>query len=327
MKALITGIIGQDGSYLSEFLLSKGYEVHGIIRRNSQYNTKNIEGLDIKLHYGDLTDSTSISNIIKNVMPNEIYNLGAFTHVGQSFQCSDYVMQVNGLGCLYILEAIKQINKSIKFYQASTSELMGDVKETPQNENTPFNPVSPYGIAKQVAYYYTKMYRNAYNLFACNGILFNHESSRRGEDFVSKKIVKAVVNIANGSRLPLILGNLDAKRDWGYAKDYVEAMWLMLQKDFADDYVIATGETHTVREFVELAFKEVNIDIEWRGSIGYEKGNGRIFVEVDEKFYRPLDVNTLCGDYSKAVRELGWKPRVKFKELVKLMVGEELEKD
>lgn len=324
MKALISGITGQDASYLAEHLLNCGYEVHGIIRRSSQNNTSNIQEIDIKLHYADLTDSNSIYKVIQEVMPNEVYNLGAFTHVGQSFNNADYVMQVNGLGCLYILEAIRQIDKSIKYYQASTSELMGAVKESPQNENTVFNPVSPYGIAKLAAFYYTKMYREAYGLFACNGILYNHESPRRSADFVSKKIVKAVVNIAKGKQDKLILGNLDAKRDWGYAPDFVKAMHLILKKYMPDDYIIATGENHTVREFVELAFKEVNIDIEWQtDKIGINKNSSKVIVEVSDKYYRPLDVNTLCGDCLKAKRKLGWMPSVKFNELVKIMVNAE----
>ena len=330
-KALISGISGQDGSYLTELLFEKGYEVHGLLRRSSTGNLKNIKHIikDVNIHIGDLTDSTSINRIIRDVMPDEIYNLGAFTHVGQSFKNPEYIMQVNGLGCLYLLEAIRNIKPNIRFYQASTSELFGDVEEVPQDENTRFNPVSPYGVSKQAAYYYTKIYREAYNLFACNGILFNHESPRRSDDFVSKKIIKAVVNISKGKQDKLYLGNLDAKRDWGYAKDYVEAMWLILQQDQADDFVIATNETHTVREFVELAFKEVGINIDWmgRGGLterGFDLNTGEILIEIKEEFYRPLDVNILQGNYAKAEHVLKWRPKVKFNELIKLMISKEL---
>lgn len=330
-KALISGISGQDGSYLAELLLEKDYEVHGLLRRSSTGNLKNVKHLDIEIHIGDLTDSTSINRIIREIMPDEVYNLGAFTHVGQSFKNSEYVMQVNGLGCLYLLEAIKNAKKErkyIKYYQASTSELFGNAEETPQSENTRFNPVSPYGISKQVAYYYTKIYREAYNLFACNGILFNHESPRRSDDFVSKKIIKAVINISKGKQDKLYLGNLDARRDWGYAKDYVEAIWLILQQDQADDFVIATNETHTVREFVELAFKEVGINIDWDGQglyeTGYDINTGKILIGVKEEFYRPLDVNILQGNYAKAEQVLKWQPKVKFNELIKLMIEDEL---
>jgi len=335
MKALITGINGQDGSYLAELLLDKNYEVHGIIRRSSTFNnTKNIDHIKdrLNLYYSDLIDSASIRSIIENVLPDEIYNLGAFTHVGQSFKCPEYVMDVNGTGVLRILEILRNIKTydevDIKYYQASTSELYGDAVETPQTEKTPFNPVSPYGIAKQAGFYYTKMYREAYDIFACNGILFNHESFRRSEDFVSKKIIKAVVAINKGLQDVLYLGNLNAQRDWGYSPDYVKAMWLMLQQEKPRDYVIATNETHTVREFVELAFKEVGIIVDWtytgEKEKGYNVNTGETLVKIDPQFYRPCEVNILQGDHSKAFMHLGWQPNVYFEGLVKKMIKDEL---
>jgi GDPmannose 4,6-dehydratase len=337
-KALITGITGQDGSYLAEFLISKGYEVHGIIRRSSSFNTQRIEHLykdphekdkNLALHYGDLTDSSNLNRLLEKIVPDEIYNLGAQSHVKVSFEVPEYTADVDAVGVLRFLDAIKETKIKTKFYQASSSELYGKVQEVPQKETTPFYPRSPYGVAKLYAYWIVKNYREAYGLFACNGILFNHESPRRGETFVSKKITHAVANIKKGLQKKLFLGNLDAKRDWGYAKEYVEAMWLMLQKNKPDDYVIATGETHTVREFVELAFKEVGIEIVWQGKGAQEKGGdkktGEVLIEIDQSYFRPTEVDLLIGDYSKARTELGWQPKTKFHELVKLMVKADME--
>jgi GDPmannose 4,6-dehydratase len=311
-RALITGVSGQTGSYLAESLLEKGYEVHGIIRRSSSLNTGRIDHIfnDLHLHYGDLTDANSIRHIVQESKPDEVYNLGAQSHVKVSFELPVYTAEATGLGALNMLEATTQYGHA-KFYQASSSELFGKVVETPQKETTPFWPRSPYGIAKQFAYWSTVNYREAYNMFACNGILFNHESPRRGDTFVTQKIVKAAVRITQGKQDKLFLGNLDARRDWGYAKDYVEAMWLMLQQDKPDDYVIATGETHSIKEFLTEAFSYVNLD--WTK-----------YVEIDSKYYRPAEVDLLLGDASKARRQLGWEPRVKFKELVKIMMEAEL---
>jgi GDPmannose 4,6-dehydratase len=332
-KALITGITGQDGSYLAELLLQKGYEVHGIIRRSSSFNTKRIDHLykdphkeDVKmfLHYGDMTDSSNLNRILEKTQPDEIYNLAAQSHVQVSFEVPEYTAEVDGVGVLRFLDAIKESGLKTKFYQASTSELFGKVQEIPQKETTPFYPRSPYSVAKLYAYWIVKNYREAYNLFACNGILFNHESPRRGETFVTRKITRAAVRIRKGLQDKLYLGNLDAKRDWGYAKEYVEAMWLMLQQDKPEDYVIATNETHSVREFTELSFKHLNIDVVWKGQgvdeKGYNKKTGKCLVEVDPKYFRPTEVDLLIGDSTKAKQNLGWEPKTKFEELVKIMI-------
>lgn len=311
-RALITGITGQDGSYLAELLLEKGYEVHGIVRRSSSINTQRIDHIfsQLHLHFGDLTDSGSVNTLVTNVAPHEIYNLGAQSHVRVSFEIPEYTADADALGTLRLLEANKNLTWPAKFYQASSSELYGKVRETPQSETTPFSPCSPYGIAKQFAYWTVVNYRESYGMFACNGILFNHESPRRGETFVTRKIAKAAARIAAGKQDKLVLGNLDAKRDWGYAKEFVEAMWLMLQQDKPDDFVIATGETHSVREFLDVAFSIVGLD--WREH-----------TETDEKYFRPSEVDLLLGDASKAKRVLGWEPKVKFRELVRLMVNAE----
>ena len=319
-RALITGITGQDGSYLAELLLEKGYEVHGIIRRSSSFNTQRIDHIlrdahDPKSHlflvHGDLSDSSALNTILRKVEPDEIYNLGAQSHVRVSFDTPEYTTDVTALGTIRILEAIREVGITPKFYQASSSEMYGKVGETPQSETTPFHPRSPYACAKVFAYYATVNYREAYNLFACNGILFNHESERRGETFVTRKITRAATRIKLGLQDKLFLGNLDAKRDWGYAKDYVEAMWLMMQAESSDDYVIATGETHSVQEFVEETFSY--LDLDWKE-----------YVEIDPWYYRPSEVDLLLGDSSKARRELGWEPKVGFKDLVKLMVNHDL---
>lgn len=335
-KALITGITGQDGSYLAEFLLNKGYEVHGLIRRSSSVNTQRIDHLlrstRIILHNGDLTDFSSIVTIISKIVPDEIYNLAAQSDVKISFDVPEYSSDVNALGILRILEAVRALHleKRIKIYQAATSELFGKIIETPQNEQTPFNPYSPYAIAKQYAFWIVKEYREAYNMFAVNGILFNHESERRGENFVTRKISRAVGRIACGIQEKLVLGNLDSLRDWGYAKDYIECMWLMLQHNIPDDFVIATGQQHSIRNFVEKAFKEVQIDICWSGKglneKGFDKKNGKVLVEVSKEFYRPTDVNSLLGDPKKAKDELGWNPqKTSYDDLIKLMVKHDLE--
>lgn len=338
--ALITGVNGQDGSYLAELLIDKDYEVHGVIRRSSTFNTSRIEHLyidelieDLKskrklnLHYGDMTDTSNLIRLIKSIKPDEIYNLAAQSHVKVSFDLPEYTAETDGIGTLRILEAIRicGLEKKSKIYQASTSELYGKVIESPQNENTPFYPRSPYGVAKIYAYWITKNYREAYGIFAVNGILFNHESERRGETFVSRKISLAAVRISKGIQKKLYLGNLDAKRDWGYAKDYVKCMWLMLQQENPEDYVIATGEQHSVRDFVEKAFKLVSIDITWNGEGLDEKGidskTGKVIVEIDSKYYRPSEVDTLLGDPSKARDLLGWNPNeTSFDKLVELMV-------
>lgn len=318
--ALITGITGQDGSYLAELLLSKNYEVHGLVRRASTFNRERIADIydnlqnakNTFLHYGDLSDSGNLARLIAEINPHEIYNIGAQSHVGISFDIPEYTANVDALGTLRILEAIRATREKPRFYQASSSEMFGKVQETPQTEETPFYPRSPYAVSKVFAYSITKNFREAYNLFACNGILFNHESPRRGENFVTKKISKGVAEIALGRKKKIYLGNLDAKRDWGYAPEYVEAMWLMLQQDNPDDYVIATGETHSVREFVEEAFKRVGIK-DW------EK-----YVEIDKRYYRPTEVDLLMGDASKARRILKWLPKTKFKDLVKIMVDADL---
>lgn len=339
MKALITGITGQDGSYLAELLLEKGYEVHGIIRRSSTFNTGRIDhiytdphvnNVKLFLHYGDLSDGSNIARLLTSINPDEIYHLGAQSHVRVSFDIPEYTADVTGVGTLRILDAIRETKINTKFYQASSSEMFGKALETPQTENTPFYPRSPYGCAKVFAYWITKNYRESYNLFACNGILFNHESPRRGDTFVTKKIVKGLVNIKNGKQEKLYLGNLEAKRDWGYAEDYVEGMWRMLQAQKADDYLLATGETHSVREFVEETARLLDIDLKWQGLGAEEKGidkkTEKILIELDPRYFRPAEVDVLIGDYAKAKTQLGWEPKVRFKELVKIMVDAENKK-
>ncbi|MBN1545800.1 MAG: GDP-mannose 4,6-dehydratase [Syntrophaceae bacterium] len=339
-RALITGITGQDGAYLAEFLLRKGYEVHGIKRRSSSFNTARVDHLyrdpheeNVKffMHYGDLTDATNLIRIIQQYQPEEIYNLAAQSHVQVSFETPEYTANSDALGTLRILEAIRILGreKKTKFYQASTSELYGKVQQVPQTETTPFYPRSPYAVAKLYGYWITVNYREAYNIFACNGILFNHESPVRGETFVTRKITRAVARIKLGLQEKLYLGNLDAKRDWGYAGDFVKAMWLMLQQEKPDDYVIATGKTHSVREFVEKAFREVDLPLSWSGNGIHEKGHdekgGRTLVEIDPKYFRPTEVEFLLGDPSKARDELGWEPKISFDDLVKMMVKADLE--
>ncbi|MBR0172294.1 MAG: GDP-mannose 4,6-dehydratase [Lachnospiraceae bacterium] len=329
-KALITGITGQDGSYLAEFLLEKGYEVHGLIRRASLPNTERIDhliaGNKITLHDGDLTDSSSLIRVIGEIRPDEIYNLAAQSHVHVSFESSEYTGEVDALGVLRVLESLRilDLTKKTKVYQASTSELYGRVVEVPQNENTPFYPYSPYAVAKQYGFWIVKEYRAAYGMFACNGILFNHESERRGETFVTRKITIAAGRIAEGLQETLELGNLDSKRDWGYAKDYVECMWLMLQQDEPDDFVIATGEQHTVRDFTERAFKENGITLRWEGKGADEKGidaaTGKVLVTVNKKWLRPTDVDNLWGDPTKAKTKLKWNPQsTSYEELIRIM--------
>ena len=319
-KALITGITGQDGSYLAELLLEKGYEVHGIIRRASTFNTSRIDhlykdphvnGVSLYLHYGDIADSTNLIRILYRIQPDEIYHLAAQSHVRVSFDIPEYTGDVTALSTIRILEAIKETGAKARFYQASSSEMFGKVREVPQNESTPFYPRSPYAAAKVYAYWITVNYRESYGIYACNGILFNHESPRRGETFVTRKITRAVARIKAGLQDKLYLGNLDAKRDWGYAKEYVEGMWRMLQQDTPDDYVLATGETHSVKEFLEEAFHCVGLD--WRK-----------YVEIDSKYFRPTEVDLLIGDASKAEKQLGWKPQTGFKELVKIMMEDDL---
>jgi len=334
--ALITGVTGQDGSYLSEFLLEKGYEVHGILRRTSTERRERIEHLrdnpHFHLHYGDMTDSMSLLNIIQKVHPDEIYNLAAQSHVQVSFNVPEYTADSDAVGTLRILEAVRILNltQTCKIYQASTSELYGKVEAVPQDETTPFHPYSPYAVAKQYGFWITKEYREAYHMFACNGILFNHESERRGETFVTRKITLAAARIAQGKQDKLYLGNLNALRDWGYAKDYVECMWLILQHDKPDDFVIATGVQHSVREFVQLAFHHAGIELEWSGSGLEEKGvdrsTGKILVEVSPDFFRPTDVVDLLGDPAKAKEQLGWDPcKTSFEELVRLMTAHDME--
>ncbi len=321
-KALITGITGQDGSYLAELLLEKGYQVHGIIRRSSSFNTDRIDHLytdfhqaetRLFLHYGDLSDSSMLTNLMYEIDPDEVYHLGAQSHVRVSFDMPEYTGDVTGLGTIRILEALRRSGIRARFYQASSSEMFGSAPP-PQNEKTPFCPQSPYGAAKVYSYWVVRNYRDGYGLFACNGILFNHESPRRGETFVSRKVTKAVARIKLGLQKKLYLGNLEARRDWGYAKEYVEAMWRMLQEDRADDYVVATGETHSVREFLEEAFGY--LDLDWKA-----------YVEVDPRYYRPTEVDVLCGDASYAKTKLGWEPKVRFKELVKIMVDADLQSE
>ncbi|MEK6881528.1 MAG: GDP-mannose 4,6-dehydratase [Nanoarchaeota archaeon] len=336
-KALITGVTGQDGSYLAELLLSKGYEVHGIIRRSSSFNTKRVDHIlvdphnnpPVFFHYGDLSDASSINDVVRKTMPDEVYNLGAQSHVRVSFDIPEYTSDITALGTLRLLEAIRKICPRSRFYQASSSEMFGKAAEIPQKETTPFYPRSPYGVSKLFSYWLTRNYREAYNIFACNGILFNHESSRRGETFVTKKITRAIAYIKYGLQDKVYLGNLDAKRDWGYAPDYVEAMWKILQHDKAEDYIIATGETHSVREFLEEAFKYAGFEIESNGKEGAEekyidKKTGKVVVEIDPRYFRPTEVDLLLGDSTKAQNILGWKPRVTFKELVKIMVDHDM---
>ena len=343
-KALITGITGQDGSYLAEFLLEKGYEVHGIVRRSSTFNRQRIEHLyleeyiakrsstpAIQLHYGDMTDSSSLERILMLVKPDEIYNLAAQSHVKVSFDVPEYTAETDAIGTLRLLEAVRILGLNCKIYQASTSELYGKVLETPQKETTPFYPRSPYGVAKQYGFWITKNYREAYNMFAVNGILFNHESERRGENFVTRKITLGVARIAQGMQDKIILGNLNAKRDWGYAKDYVECMWLILQQDKPEDFVIATGVQHSVREFCYYAFKRVGIELEFVGEgeneKGIDKATGNVLIEVSPDFYRPTDVVNLWGDPTKAKAKLGWNPaKTSFEELVNIMVDSDMAK-
>ena len=343
--ALITGITGQDGSFLAEFLLDKGYEVHGILRRSSSFNTGRIEHLYIEdliedmhkdrrvyLHYGDMTDSISLTRLIREIQPSEIYNLAAQSHVQVSFEVPEYTADADATGVLRILEAVRflGLEKTCRIYQASTSELFGKVQEIPQKETTPFYPRSPYAVAKQYGFWIVKNYRESYGMFAANGILFNHESERRGETFVTRKITLAASRIAKGYQKKLYLGNLNSLRDWGYAKDYVECMWLILQQDTPEDFVIATGEQYSVRQFCELAFKEAGIDIEFKGEgvdeKGYDKATGKVLIEVDPKYFRPCEVDTLLGDPTKAKTKLGWNPRkTSFEQLVKIMMKHDLE--
>ena len=349
-KALITGITGQDGSYLAEFLLSKGYEVHGLIRRSSSFNTERIDHLYLDphnsnvrlfLHHGDLSDSGQITNLIYNIQPDEIYHLAAQSHVRVSFDMPEFTGDITGLGTTRILEAIRRSGIKTKFYQASSSEMFGD-SPAPQNEETPFRPRSPYAAAKVYAYWMAVNYRDGYNIFACNGILFNHESPRRGETFVTRKITRAIANILGGRQQKLYLGNLEAKRDWGFAPEYVMCQWLMLQQDMPEDYIIGTGECHTVREFLELAFNYVGIEIEWKGKGIHQKGIiksldcrhqyptfdkkvGEVLIEVDPKYFRPTEVDFLLADAGKAKEKLGWEPKIVFKELVKIMIDSDTE--
>jgi len=338
-KALITGITGQDGSYLTELLLSKGYEVHGIVRRASNFNTNRIEHLyedphkqpKLNLHYGDLSESSVIDKLIREIKPDEVYNLGAQSHVRVSFDIPEYTANIAGLGALRVLEAIRNYAPQARFYQASSSEMFGKVAETPQKETTPFHPRSPYGCAKVFGYWITVNYRESFNIHASNGILFNHESPRRGKTFVTRKVTRGLARIKLGLDSVLYLGNLDSKRDWGHAKDYVEAMWLMTQQESSDDYVVATGETHTVREFVEVAARELGYEIVWEGEgdseVGKDKETGKELIKIDPKYYRPAEVDLLLGDPSKAKRQLKWEPKYTFKTLVKEMVKFDLENE
>ena len=337
-KALISGLTGQDGSYLAELLLEKGYEVHGIVRRSSSFNTGRIDHIignpehkdRFFFHHGDLTDPSNLNRLLEKIQPDEIYNLAAQSHVKVSFDLPDYTAQVDALGTLRFLDAIRETRIDTRFYQASTSELFGKVREVPQSETTPFYPRSPYGVAKLYGYWIIVNYREAYDLFACNGILFNHESPRRGETFVTRKITRAAARIRAGLQESLSLGNLDARRDWGYAPEFVEGMWRMLQQDEPDDFVLATGETHTVREFTSLAFRELGMELEWHGSGADEKGvdpvSGKTLVTVDPEYYRPTEVDLLIGDPSKARQQLGWEAQTRFEDLVRLMARTDWEK-
>ncbi len=339
-KALITGITGQDGSYLTEFLLNKGYEIHGLVRKASVFNTERIDHLynnpeindkRMFLYWGDMTDSSNLNRLLEKIQPDEIYNLAAQSHVQVSFEVPEYTAEVDGIGVLRFLDSIKAtgLKEKTRFYQASTSELYGKVQEIPQTENTPFYPRSPYAAAKLYAYWVVVNYREAYNLFACNGILFNHESPRRGRTFVTRKITEAVCKIKLDIQEKLSLGNLDSKRDWGFAPEYVEGMWLMLQKEKPDDYVLATNETHSVREFVELAFKQVDIEVEWEGKgieeKGYDRNTGKCLVEINPRYFRPTEVDILIGDYAKAKKVLGWEPKTKFEDIIKIMVASDFD--
>jgi len=337
-KALITGITGQDGSYLSELLLKKGYEVHGVIRRSSSFNTGRVDHLyrdphekDVRLflHYGDLNDASSINRLLREVRPDEIYNLGAQSHVRVSFDVPEYTGEVDGLGTVRILEGIRETGLNTRFYQASSSELYGKVVETPQKETTPFYPRSPYACAKAYAYYITLNYRESYDMFACNGILFNHESPRRGETFVTRKITRAATRIKLGVQDRLFLGNIDAQRDWGFAGDYVEAMWLMLQQEQAEDYVIASGETYMVRTFAEKVFERLGMPLEWQGSgvneIGIDKNSGKVVIQIDPRYFRPAEVDLLLGDPTKAKTQMGWELKTSFEQLVNMMVDADLQ--
>lgn len=340
-KALIFGVTGQDGAYLTEFLLKKNYEIHGVKRKSSMLNTGRVDQFytdphycnNFNLHYGDITDASNVLHLLQSIQPDEVYNLAAQSHVKVSFELPNYTSQTNAVGTLNILEGIRSLGleKKTKFYQASTSELYGLVQEIPQSEKTPFYPRSPYAVAKLYAYWITINYREAYNIFACNGILFNHESPLRGETFVTRKITKAACRYVLGLQDTLYLGNLDSKRDWGYAKDYVEAMWLMLQQEKPDDYVVATGETHSVREFVELAFKELGVEIEWHGEgqeeFGIDKANGNVIVKVHPRYYRPTEVAFLLGDPTKAQKKLNWKPKTGLPELLKIMIEADYEQE
>jgi GDPmannose 4,6-dehydratase len=339
-KALISGITGQDGSYLAEILLEKGYEVHGIIRRSSSFNRGRIDHLYIQneslmnkrlfLHYGDVTDTSNLNRLLEKIVPDEIYNLAAQSHVKVSFDVPEYTAQVDAVGTLRFLDAIRETGVKTKFYQASTSELFGKVREIPQNERTPFYPRSPYGVAKLYGFWIVINYREAYNLFACNGILFNHESPRRGEGFVTRKITLAAARIKLGLQKTLELGNLNAKRDWGFAPEYCDGMWRMLQQDEPDDFVLATGETHTVREFAEHAFRELELPLHWRGTgleeQGIEERTGRVIIQVDRGYYRPTEVEVLVGDASKARQRLGWTPETRFEDLVRMMARADYDK-
>ena len=334
-KALITGITGQDGSYLAELLLEKGYEVHGVIRRSSSFNTGRIDHIyndsqfksRFFLHYGDITDTSNINRLLEKIEPGEIYNLAAQSHVKVSFEVPEYTAEVDAVGTLRFLDAIRETGIKTKFYQASTSELYGKVQEIPQTEKTPFYPRSPYGVSKLYGYWIIVNYREAYNIFACNGILFNHESPRRGETFVTRKITMAVAKIKLGLQQKLSLGNLNAKRDWGFAPEYVEGMWRMLQQNSAEDFVLATGETHEVREFVDAAFNELGMDLQWEGNAENEKGllNGKVVVDVDPKYYRPTEVDLLIGNPAKAKQKLGWEAKTKFAGLARLMAKADYE--
>jgi GDPmannose 4,6-dehydratase len=338
--ALITGITGQDGSYLAELLLEKGYLVHGIIRRSSTFNTSRIEhifqdpherGKRLFLHYGDISDSSNISRLIEQIKPDEIYHLAAQSHVRVSFDIPEYTGDVTGLGTLRLLDAIRESGIKTKFYQASSSEMFGKVQEVPQTETTPFYPRSPYGVAKVYGYWITKNYRESYGIFACNGILFNHESPRRGETFVTRKITRGLSRIKLGLDKTLYMGHLDAKRDWGYAKDYVEGMWRMLQQEEPDDYILATNETHTVREFIEVASRQLGFDLKWSGQgvdeVGIDEQTGETIIRIDPAYFRPAEVELLIGDYGKAKTQMGWEPQVRFKDLVELMVNADLNEE
>ena len=338
-RALITGITGQDGSYLAELLLEKGYEVNGIIRRSSSFNTGRIDhlfnnpaisGKTLFLHHGDVTDTSNLNRLLEKIEPQEIYNLAAQSHVRVSFEIPEYTAEVDAIGTLRFLDAIRETGLSTRFYQASTSELFGKAQEVPQSEKTPFYPRSPYGVAKLYGYWIVVNYREAYGLYACNGILFNHESPRRGETFVTKKITLAAARISQGKQQTVALGNLDAKRDWGYAPEFVDGMWRILQQVAPDDYVLGTGETHTVREFAELAFREVGIELQWMGEGANEHGisrkDGDLIVEIDPKYYRPSEVDLLVGNPAKAEKKLGWKAKTRFEDLVRIMVKADVER-